>query len=74
MQWHLHEWLIIWLTKRVQQVTVNGHESSLADMHMGFLKELSSVSKCFYFTSTMLILVYPPSHNYLQMIVFCIIS
>ena len=35
IQGKIHEWLSIWLTKRVQRVVINGHESSFAEVQSG---------------------------------------
>ena len=35
IQGKIHEWLSIWLIKHVQQVVINGHESSFAEVQSG---------------------------------------
>ena len=35
IQGKIYEWLSIWLTKRVQRVAINGHESNFAEVQSG---------------------------------------
>ena len=35
IQGKIHEWLSIWLTKCIQRVVINGHESSFAEVQSG---------------------------------------
>ena len=73
IQGKIHEWLNIWLTKSIQRVVINGHESNFTKVQSGVPQGAVLGPLIFLFTSMILIQVYPPSYNCLQITVFCIV-